>query len=59
MVAPVQSGGKKLGTISVQSSLVDAFTEDESRLLSALGTQAAIAIENAHLLDHPASLRTE
>lgn len=51
MVAPVQSGGKKLGTISVQSSLVDAFTEDEGRLLSALGTQAAIAIENAHLLE--------
>jgi len=51
MVAPVQSGKKKLGTISAQSSLVGAFTQDESRLLSALGTQAAIAIENAHLLE--------
>jgi len=51
MVAPVQSGEKKLGTISVQSSLTDAFTEDESRLLSGLGTQAAIAIENANLLE--------
>ena len=51
MVAPVQSGEQKLGTISVQSASVNAFTEEESRLLSALGTQAAIAIENAHLLE--------
>jgi signal transduction histidine kinase len=51
MVAPVQSGERKLGTISVQSGLVSAFTEAESQLLSALGTQAAIAIENAHLLE--------
>ena len=51
MVAPVQSGDRKMGTISVQSTSVSAFTEDESRLLSALGMQAAIAIENAHLLE--------
>jgi signal transduction histidine kinase len=51
MVAPVQSGDQKLGTISVQSVAVNAFTEAESRLLSALGTQAATAIENAHLLE--------
>ena len=51
IVAPVQSGEQKLGTISVQSASVSAFTEAESRLLSALGTQAAIAIENAHLLE--------
>jgi signal transduction histidine kinase len=51
MVAPVQSGERKLGTISVQSNLASAFTQDEKRLLSALGIQAAIAIENAHLLE--------
>ncbi len=51
MVAPVQSGEQRLGTISVQSNMVSAFTEAESRLLSALGTQAAIAIDNAHLLE--------
>jgi len=51
IVAPVQSGEQRLGTISVQSASVSAFTEAESRLLSALGTQAAIAIENAHLLE--------
>ena len=51
MVSPVQSGSKKLGTISVQSSSVNAFTEDEGHLLKALGTQASIAIENARLLE--------
>jgi signal transduction histidine kinase len=51
VVAPVQSGEQKLGTISVQSASLSAFTEAESNLLSALGTQAAIAIENAHLLE--------
>lgn len=51
MVAPVESGEQKLGTISVQSVLVNAFTDDEKRLLSALGIQAAVAIENAHLLE--------
>ena len=51
MVAPLQSGERKLGTISVQSSLVNAFTEAESQLLTALGIQASIAIENANLLE--------
>lgn len=51
MVAPVQSGEVCIGTISVQSILPDAFTADEEALLSALGAQAAIAIENARLLE--------
>lgn len=51
MVALVKSGKKKLGTISIQSNLVGAFTEADGLLLDALGTQAAIAIENAHLLE--------
>lgn len=51
MVAPIQSRKQKLGTISVQSKKVDAFLEDDSRMLEALGTQAAIAIENTHLLE--------
>ncbi len=51
MVAPVQSGETCIGTISVQSSLPGAFTADEEALLSALGAQAAIAIENARLLE--------
>ena len=52
MVAPVNSGNQKLGTISVQSKLNNAFTQSDSNLLKALGNQAAIAIENAHLLEN-------
>jgi len=52
MVVPVQSGEKKLGAISVQSSIPRVFTPDDSKLLGKLGTQAAIAIENAHLLEN-------
>jgi signal transduction histidine kinase len=51
LVAPIQFRGKQIGTISVQSGLTNAFTDDESRLLSTLGTQAAIVFENAHLLE--------
>ena len=51
LVSPVQSGKGRLGTISVQSSQPQAFNEDEQQLLTSLGIQAAIAIENAHLLE--------
>jgi signal transduction histidine kinase len=50
-VAPVESGEKRLGTISVQSGMPNAFTSDQQSLLRSLGTQAAIAIENARLLE--------
>ncbi len=51
MVAPVRSGQQKLGTISVQSSQPYAFTPNDIKLLSQLGIQAAIAIENGRLLE--------
>ena len=51
MVSPLQSGEKRLGTISVQSDKTSAFTNEEMQLLSSLGIQASIAIENAHLLE--------
>ncbi len=51
MVAPVQYGEQKLGTISVSSHLPFAFSASDVNLLRQLGTQAAIAIENAHLLE--------
>lgn len=51
LVAPIQSGERKLGTISAGSGLVGVFGEDDSRLLNMLGTQAALAIENARLLE--------
>ncbi len=50
IVAPIQSNERCVGTISIQNKKPNAFTPDEGRLLGALGTQAAIAIENANLL---------
>jgi PAS domain S-box-containing protein len=51
LVAPVQSGGQQIGTISVQSATIDAFSEKDAELLNALGVQAAIAIENTRLFE--------
>jgi signal transduction histidine kinase len=51
MVTPVRSGEQKLGTISVSSNLPFAFGSGDIKLLSQLGIQAAIAIENTHLLE--------
>ncbi len=49
LVAPVQSGARRLGTISVQSSAPNAFSSDDEQLLATLGVQAALALENARL----------
>lgn len=51
MVAPVHSGKHNLGTISIQSNTPYAFSPNDNKLISQLGTQAAIAIENANLLE--------
>jgi len=51
LVAPVQSSGKQLGTISVESEKPHAFSVHEAELLNALGNQAAIAIENTRLFE--------
>lgn len=52
LVSPVQSAGKQLGTISVESQKLHAFSDHEAELLKALGSQAAIAIENTRLLEN-------
>ncbi len=51
VVVPIQTNDRRVGTLSVHSSQVNAFTPEECRLLGALGTQAALAIENASLLE--------
>lgn len=51
LVAPVQSGQRRLGTISVQSTTPHAFSADDEWLLATLGVQAALAIENARLFE--------
>jgi len=52
MVTPVHSGDRNLGTISVSSDIPYAFSASDINLLRQLGIQAAIAIENAHLLEN-------
>jgi signal transduction histidine kinase len=51
IVAPVHSGGRPIGTISVQSSVKNAFSSRDADLLNALAAQSAIAIENTHLFE--------
>jgi len=50
-VAPIRSSEKSLGTISIHSSVANAFQENEISLLETLGNQVVIAIENASLLE--------
>lgn len=51
LVAPVLSGGRQIGTISVQSRNTNAFSARDVELLNSLGIQAAIAIENTRLFE--------
>jgi PAS domain S-box-containing protein len=46
---PLKIGERITGVISVESEEVDAFTEQDERLLATLGNQAAVAFENARL----------
>ena len=49
MVAPIKSRTDITGTITVQSGTPHAFSADDERLMTILGTQAALAIKNATL----------
>lgn len=51
LVAPIHSGNRQIGTISVQSAKANAFSSQDTELLDALGLQAAIAIENSNLFE--------
>lgn len=50
LVSPIRFGEQCIGTISVFSAHPNAFGSASERILSALGSQAAIAIERAQLL---------
>ena len=50
-VAPIRSKEQCIGTISIQSDSPNAFNEGEIALLEQLGTQVAIGIDNANLLE--------
>ncbi len=49
LVAPIQSHGRRSGTISIESAMPDAFSAQDESLLTRLGTLASIAINNAGL----------
>ncbi len=51
LVTPIQNRWGKVGTITVQSASPHAFSADDERLLSILGQQAALAIQNARLFE--------
>jgi signal transduction histidine kinase len=51
LVAPVQSGSYHIGTISIQSSLPHAFSNNDAEVLKALAIQAAVALENTRLFE--------
>jgi len=49
LAVPVQIEGRVLGVINVESREPDAYTPADAQLLSTLASQAALALENAHL----------
>jgi signal transduction histidine kinase len=51
LVAPVQSGLHRIGTISIQSSRPHAFTKGNAEILNALAIEAAVALENTRLFE--------
>ncbi len=48
---PLVTRGNIIGCISLQSFHARAFNENQQRLLESIAAQAAIALENAHLLE--------
>ena len=51
LAVPLKIGDRVIGVLNVESSRLDAFTEADYKLLSALASQAAIALENARLFN--------
>jgi NtrC-family two-component system sensor histidine kinase KinB len=59
MAVPMLSGEKVIGVLDVQSPKVNAFNEDDLRILSSVAAQAAIAIEKAWLFEQVAEGRNK
>jgi signal transduction histidine kinase len=52
MVIPLKVGGRILGVLDLQSPEVDGFSERTRRILSTFSERAALALENALLLEN-------
>jgi GAF domain-containing protein/ActR/RegA family two-component response regulator len=51
VTVPLKYRGRVIGTLNVESSRLDAFGEEHSKLLMSFADQAAVAIENARLYE--------
>jgi HD-GYP domain-containing protein (c-di-GMP phosphodiesterase class II) len=51
VTAPLRIGERTIGVFELGSFAVDAFSEEDRRMLETLASQAAIAIENARLFE--------
>ncbi len=49
MTIPLRAGNRVIGALDVQSTAMNAFTQDDIEVLTILADQLAIAIENARL----------
>jgi len=59
MAVPMLSGDKAIGVLDAQSPKVNAFNEDDLRILSSVAAQATIAIEKAWLFEQVAEGRNK
>jgi GAF domain-containing protein len=59
MALPLRVSGKVIGAIDVQSTEINAFSEEDIAVLSTLADQVAIAIENARLFGEAQRALTE
>ena len=59
MAVPMLSGEKVIGVLDAQSPKVNAFNEDNLRILSSVAAQATIAIEKARLFEQVAEGRNK
>jgi len=51
LVVPLLVGERAVGTLDVQSALLNAFSEEDMLVFQSLGNQIAIAIQNARLYE--------
>jgi len=59
LCVPLSLGNRVLGTLNVESAEADAFTLDDQRLLTTLGSNLAMLIERARLFEEVEGARAE
>jgi len=57
VAAPLKSGDQVIGVFNLESDELSAYDEDDLDLLTALASQAAVAIENARLFKQAMEMR--